>query len=118
MRFSFLLSPAGIAIGYVLALFAATAGVVVFPFSSISLGLLVVMVGAFFIVAIPVIVMTYLFMTIAVARALMGLARRLLYGSDQNSGWQSVSKPSPLEKDLEPQGTDTGLWDRWIDGDS
>ncbi len=115
-RFSFWLSPAGIVIGDLLALFAATAGVVSFPFSSISLGLLFVVVGAFFVVAIPVIVLAYLLMAMTVARALMGLARRLLLGTDQHSGAQLIGKPCPLQEDLEPQGTDLGLWDRWIDG--
>jgi hypothetical protein len=44
MRSSFLLHPAGLVIGYLLALFADTAGVVGFPFSCISLGLWFVVV--------------------------------------------------------------------------
>jgi hypothetical protein len=48
VRFSLSLGPAGIVIGYVLALFGVVAGVVAYPFSSIWLGLLVVVIGAFF----------------------------------------------------------------------
>jgi hypothetical protein len=115
-RFSFWLSPAGIVLGYLLGLFAATAGVVCFPFSIITLSLMFIVVGLFFVVAIPVIVFAYLFMTIVVARALMGLGRRLLLGTVQDSGAQLIGKPRPIQKDLETQGTDSGLWDRWIDG--
>ena len=115
-HFSLHLSPARIVIGYILVLFVATAGVVVFPFSLISLSLFFIVVGTFFVVAITVIVMAYLFMAIAVARALMGFSRRLLVGTDQNSGSQEIGKPCPLRKDPESQGTDDGLWDRWIDG--
>ena len=107
---------AGIVIGYLLALFAATAGVVAFPFSTLVLGLLFVVVGVFFVVAIPVIVMAYLFLTITFSRAIMSLGRRLLFGADQDSESQRTGKPSLLQKDLETQGTDAGLWDRWIDG--
>jgi hypothetical protein len=75
---------------------------------------LLALAGTFLLVAIPVIVMTYLFFAIAFSRALLGLGRRLLCGADQNSGWQR--KPYPLQKDVEPEATDAGLWDRWIDG--
>jgi hypothetical protein len=56
-HFAFRTAPGGILIGYLLVLFAATAGVVVFPFSFISLSLLVVVVGAFYVVAIIVLSM-------------------------------------------------------------
>ncbi len=114
--FSFWLSPAGIVIGYLLALFAATAGVVAFPFSSISLGLLLVLVVVFFVVAVPVILMAYLFLTITFYRANMSLTRRLFFGADQGSDSQRTGKPSFSQKDLKTKVTDTGLWDRWIDG--
>jgi hypothetical protein len=113
---SFWLSPAGFVIGYLLALFAATAGVACFPFSILSLGLLFVVVGVFFVVAIPVIVMAYLHMTMTVARALMGLGRRLLIGDVQDSGAQLKGKTCSLQTDLESQECNAGLWDRWIDG--
>jgi hypothetical protein len=103
-------------IGYLLALFAVTAGVVAFPFSSISIGVFAVLVGAFFIVAVPVTVMAYVLMTIAFSRALMGLGRRLLFGPGYDCGWHRTTKPCPLQKNVEPQATDTDLWDRWIDG--
>ncbi len=57
---SFLLSPGGILIGYLIILFAVTAGVVAFPFSSVLFGLLFVVVGTFFVVAVPIVVMVYL----------------------------------------------------------
>jgi hypothetical protein len=56
-RFSLVPGPAGIVIGYVLALFAVVAGTVVHPFSSIWMILLFMLVGAFFVVAVSVIVM-------------------------------------------------------------
>jgi hypothetical protein len=115
-RFSFLLSPAGIVIGYILTPFAIVAGAGAFPFSNFWMGLLFVLVGAFFVVAIPVIVMAYLFLMWTFFAALRSLTRRLLYGAGHNSGSQWTSKPSLLRKDLRPQGTDTDLWDRWIDG--
>jgi hypothetical protein len=102
-------------LGYLLAPFAATAGVASFPFSIASLGLLFVVVGAFFVVAIPVIVMAYLLMTIALVRALMGLGRRLLFGVGQDFALPKGGKPS-LQASLEIQRTDAALWDRWIDG--
>jgi len=115
-RFSFLLSPGGIVIGYVVILLAVTAGVVAFPFSSVSFGLLFVVVGAFFVVAVPIILMAYVSMVIALSRALMGLGRRLLFGADQDSESQRKGKPSLLQKDHETQGIDNGFWDQWIDG--
>lgn len=115
-RVSFPLSPGGIVIGYLIALFAVTAGVVVFPFSSVSIGLLWVVVGAFFVVAVPIVVMVYLFFLIAFYRAVIGLGRRLLFGSDLDSESLSNGKELPLEKDLPNIATDDALWDRWIDG--
>ncbi len=114
-RSSILLSPGGIVIGYVIILFAVTARVVAFPFSGVSIGLLCVVVGAFFVVAVPIVVMVYLFFLIAFCRAVIGLGRRILFGADQDSVSQRTGNRSVLQKDLETQGTDTGLWDRWID---
>jgi hypothetical protein len=116
VRFSLRLGPAGIVVGYVLALFGVVAGVVAYPFSSIWLGLLVVVIGAFFVVAVPVLVIVYLFFMIAVYRGLTALARRLLFGTDLCSELLMTSKPFPLRKDVAPERTDTELWDRWIDG--
>jgi len=103
-------------IGYLLALFAVVAGMLPFPFSSVLTGLFYTLIGSFFVVAIAVISMTYLFITIAVSRALMGLGRRLLFGANQNPQSPRISKPSLSQKDLESQGNNTELWDRWIDG--
>ncbi len=51
-RFSLPLSPAGIVVGYPVALVAVTGGLLAFPFSGILLGLFSVLVGAFLIVAL------------------------------------------------------------------
>jgi hypothetical protein len=115
-RPSFLLSPAGIVLGYLLSLVVATAGVVSFPYSIISLGLLFVVVGAFFVVAIPVIVFAYLFMAIGFTRATIGLGRRLLVGSNQSPGSYGKVKPRSSAKSLSGGVASSGLWDRWMDG--
>jgi hypothetical protein len=115
-RSSFRLSPAGIVLGYLLALVAATAGVVSFPFSIVSLGLLFVVVAVFFLVAIPVIVFAHLFMAIGFARAAIGLGRRLLVGSNQRPGSCSKVKPKSSAKSFLGEVTSSGRWDRWMDG--
>jgi hypothetical protein len=115
-RFLFRVGPAGIVVGYVLALFGVVAGVVAYPFSSIWLGLLYVVIGAFFVVAISVNVIVCLFFIIAIKRGLMAIGRRLLFGADQRSESYRMSESSNSQKDPVPQQTDTGLWDRWIDG--
>ncbi len=78
-RFSFLVNPAGIVVGYIVALFAIVAGSVAFPFSKIWMTLLFVVVGIFFVVSISVIVMAYVFIIVAVYRGLMALGRRVLF---------------------------------------
>ncbi len=115
-RFLFRVGPAGIVVGYVLALFGVVAGVVAYPFSSIWLGLLVVVIGAFFVVAISVDVIICLFFMVAINRGLKALGSRLLFGTHHSSELQRMSKSSYLQKDRVSQQTDTGLWDRWIDG--
>jgi hypothetical protein len=112
-RFSFLLHPAGIVIGYILTLFAVVAGATAFPSSNVWMALLFVVVGAFFVVAISVIVMTYLFFIFGFFGALMNFARRLLFGADQS---QMTSNSFHRQKDLRRQGINAELWDRWIDG--
>jgi hypothetical protein len=114
-RPSFWRSPAGIVLGYLLALVAATAGVVSFPVSIISLGLLFVVVGVFFVVAISVIVMAYVFMLIAFYRGFASLARRLVV-SDQDTGRHRRTQLSSLNIDSKQPGSYGLLWDRWIDG--
>jgi hypothetical protein len=111
-RFSFLLSPAGIVIGYILTLFAIAAGTAAFPFSKIWTALFFVVVGAFFVVSVSVLVTVYLFFMCALFAGLRRFARRLIFGAD---GTQMTSKLSHLRKNLEPQGNNAGLWDRWID---
>jgi hypothetical protein len=115
-RFSFLLSPGGIVIGYILTLFAVVAGVGFFPFSSISIALLFVVVGAFFVVAIPVLVMVYLFLMFAFFAVLRGFARRFCFGTVRTHASHRLSNSSHQQKDLESHGTNTDLWDLWIDG--
>jgi hypothetical protein len=96
-------------VGYPVVLVAVAGGLLAFPFSGILLGLFSVLVGTFLIVAIPVLLIVYMFMTIALSRALIGIGRRLL-GRDQDS--ESKTK----KKTCGPKATDTALWDRWIDG--
>jgi Na+/citrate or Na+/malate symporter len=109
-------SPGWIVIGYLVVLFAATAGVVIFPFSNIGLGLLFVVAGAFFVVAVPIIVIADLFLMIAAYRGLRALGRRLLLGAGHGSAIERASKSTLNQKYVEFQGTDMDLWDRWIDG--
>jgi hypothetical protein len=104
-RFLFRVGPAGIVVGYVLALFGVVAGVVAFPFSSIWLGLPVVVIGAFFVVAISVNVIVCLFFMVAIYRGLMALGSRLLFGVDHCSELQRMSESSYLQKDPVPQLT-------------
>jgi hypothetical protein len=115
-HFSFLLSPAGIVTGYLLTLFAIVGGAVASPFSSVWIGLLSFVVGVFFVVAIPVIVTVWLFLIAALYQALTVLGRRLLFAAGDCSELQRTSKPVFMQMNLAPQGTDTELWDRWIDG--
>ena len=95
-RFSFLLNPAGIVIGYILTLFAIVAGAGAFPFSKIWMALLFVVVGAFFVVAVPVLVMVYLFFTWKIFTVLRGVS---LVGSASGqfarlSGRGSANRPT------------------------
>ncbi len=112
-RFSFLLSPGGIVFGYILTLFAVVVGMGAFPFSRFWLGLLFVVVGAFFVVAVSVLVIVYLYLAFALLAALMNIGRRFLFGADRS---QTTNTPFFLKKDLENQGTGAELWDRWVDG--
>jgi hypothetical protein len=89
---------------------------VAFPFSSIWMGLLFVVIGAFFVVAISVNVIVCLFFMVAICRGLIAIVRRLLFGAEDGSELYRMSESSNLQKDPVPQQTDTGLWDRWIDG--
>jgi len=115
-RFSFLLNPAGIVIGYILTLFAIVAGAGAFPFSKIWMALLFVVVGAFFVVAVSVLVMVYLIFTWKIFTALRNFARRFCFGTVRTLESQRLSKSSHQRKDLECQGTNAWLWDQWIDG--
>ena len=96
-------SPAGIVIGYLVALFAVVAGTVAFPFSSIWMTLLFVVVGAFFVVAVPVIVMTYVFMTIAFSRAFIGSLSSPDSGLTSRTLTPGMVKPRHRQKNMEPE---------------
>jgi hypothetical protein len=110
------LSLTGIVTGYLITLVAVVAGAVAFPFSSLWLGFLFVLIGAFFVVTVPVLLVVYVSMTIAICRAILRLGRRLVLGSSQDSEWQTMTKPFEFQESMEPRGTDNGLWDPWIDG--
>jgi hypothetical protein len=115
-RFLFRVGPSGIVVGYVIALFGVVAGVVAFPFSSIWFGLLFVVIGAFFVVAVPVILAVYLFFLFAICRGLIAIGRRLLFWKSRKYRSQMTSKWPLQAKELESQGPNIDLWDQWIDG--
>jgi len=115
-RFSILFNPGTIIIGYILTLFAVVAGVAAFPFSTISMVLLSIVVGVFFVVSVPIILATYVFLAIGIYRALMSFSRWLLFGSEETYDSGGLGKRSPMNKDLASEPADAGLWDRWIDG--
>ena len=115
-RFLFRVGPAGIVVGYVLALFGVVVGVVAFPFSNIWFGLLFVVIGAFFVVAVPVLVVVYLFFLFAIWRGVIAIGRRLLFWISRKYRSQMTSKWSLQPKELESQVRNIGLWDKWIDG--
>jgi hypothetical protein len=73
-------------------------------------------IGAFFVVAISVNVIVYLFFMVAIYRGLMTIGRRLLFWKNRKYGSQMTSKWSLQPKGLESQGPNIDLWDRWIDG--
>ena len=113
--FSFLRRPGRILVGYILTLFAIVAGAAAFPFSKFWMALLFVVVGAFFVVAVSVLVMVYLFFTWKIFTALRNFARRFCFGTVRRHQSQRFGKSSLQQNDLESQGTNDGLWDRWID---
>ena len=111
IRFAFLRNPGSIVIGYILTLFAIVGGAAAFPSSTIWMTLLFVVVGAFFVVAVPILVMTYLFFTWKFFTVLRSFARRFCFGTVRR-----LSKSSRHQKDPESHVINAGLWDRWIDG--
>lgn len=115
-RMSVIPSPGRIFIGYVLVLLTATAGVVVFPFSSISMGMFFATVAAFYLMTTLILMKVYLFRLVAGYRASIKFGRRLIFGAGHASESQRTSKSSLRQKLLDAQGTDMDLWDRWIDG--
>ena len=87
-----------------------------FPFSIISMGLFSITIGAFFLVALPILVVVYLILLVVGYRASIKLGRRLLFGEGHGSEGQTRTKSAVQRKHLKSQGTDMDLWDRWIDG--
>jgi hypothetical protein len=115
-RLSVLLNPGWIVIGYIVTLFCVVVGMGAFPFSQFWLTLLFVVVGAFFVVAVPILVVVYLFLLWNFVKGLMNCARRFCFGTVRMHESQWSSKSSRRQKNLEAQGTKSDLWDRWIDG--
>jgi hypothetical protein len=115
-RPSFCISRERILPGYLLALVAATAAVDYLPFSIVRLSLLAVMLGIFYVIVLPVLVMAYLRAGLAVSRALLSLGRRLFLGDVHKAAWRRRIRPLPSKNDKEPHGNDDVLWDWWIDG--
>ena len=83
-----------------------------FPFSTISMGLLFIVVGPFLVVA----VLAYVLLLCAVFGALINLGRWLLFGKYRRHESQRLSKSSLQQQNVEAQATNTALWDPWIDG--
>jgi hypothetical protein len=108
-RCSPLLCAAEIAVRYSHLVVAVAGGLLVLPFTGILLGLFSLLVVQQLIVAIPVVLIVFGIMQIALSRVLIGICRRLL-ASDPHTG-----KPSFRRKVREPKSAETGLWDEWID---
>jgi hypothetical protein len=115
-RFLLRLGPTRIVAAYILALIAVVAGAVASPFSSIWMGLLFVVVGTFFVVAIAAIVMVYLSFVVVVYCGLPAVGRRLVFGAGPCSHLLRTGKPSFVQKHLAPQRTDSDLWDFLVNG--
>jgi multisubunit Na+/H+ antiporter MnhE subunit len=107
-RLSKLQNPAAIIVGYPVALVAVAGLLLAFPFSGILLVLFSALVGAFLTFAISVLLVVYVFFTIALARAFIDLGRRLL-GPDERI------EPQRAKKKRGREATGGGLWDAWID---
>ena len=77
-------------IGYLLTLFAVVAGIGAFPFSNIWMGLLFVVVGVSFVVAVPVLVTVYLFFCMP-SRGFDEIGRRFLLGETHRDDTRTVA---------------------------
>lgn len=94
-RMSVIPSPGRIFIGYVLVLLTATAGVVVFPFSSISMGMFFATVAAFYLMTTLILMKVYLFRLVAGYRASIKFGRRLIFVQvTPQSPRERVNRPS------------------------
>jgi hypothetical protein len=97
---------------FLLALFAVVAAILCFPFSGVLLGLLFVLVGSFFLVALVVVSVAWFCLAVAIFGAirwtLLGLVRR-------NAAGVASKSENPQHKP-EPAGERSDLWDRWLDG--
>jgi hypothetical protein len=108
-RASRLICLAGIAVGYPHFVVAVAGGLLVLPFTGILVEMFSLLAVEQLIFAIPILLILFGAMMIALARAAIGICQRLL-GSGSETG-----KPSFAQQGLEPNVADTGLWDRWID---
>ncbi len=97
---------------YLLMLFAVVAGLIIFPFSGILMGMLFFLVGSFFLVSLMILSATSLVFSVAV----LGAIRRRLLGV---APWYATGVASKSEDRRSKDGSAEGrsdLWDRWIDG--
>ena len=74
------------------------------------------MIGAFFVLAVPVLVVVYLFFMVAIYRGLIAFGRRLLFWKSRKYRSQMTGKWSFQPKELESQARQIDLWDQWLDG--
>jgi hypothetical protein len=91
--------PGLVLLGYLAALLIATGSCMVWPSSSVSLGFLALVVGAFLLVAMTIAIAVWLMLAVSFLRAVREIPRALLVRF-RASSWK----------------TDVGLWDRWLDG--
>jgi hypothetical protein len=80
------------------------------------LNLLFVVIAAFFVLAVPVLLVTYLFIAVVLCRAVVGFCRRLILDACEIVKYAGWRKPSRLGKQQEPEGSGSRLWDSWVDG--
>jgi hypothetical protein len=100
---------AEIAVGYPHFVVAVVGGLLVLPFTGILLGLFSLLAVEQLVFAIPILLILFGVMMIALARAFIGISLRLLCSGSE------TGKPTFAQKGLEPKAADIGLWDRWID---
>jgi hypothetical protein len=97
---------------FLLALFAVVAGLLCFPFSGVLMGLLFVLVGSFFLVALVVVSATWFCLAVAI----FGAIRWALLGLVRRNATGVASKSEDPQDKPEPSRGRSDLWDRWLDG--